>query len=180
MGLRRQEYCSGSPFSSPENLTDPGIKAHSPALQADSLPSEPPGKPWLPATPLEIEDSLHLSDPQRTVEILQCTEFLGLWDPYGQRAFLSSCPPLRRGRKEAQVWWVPCVWGTRAEEVGGRLWGSWHLASRWKAKVRSELHQTPGETSREVQRYLFSAIHPFLETQRRKSEEYGKAMIQFH
>ena len=32
------------PFS-PENLPNPGIKPESPALQADSLPSEPPGKP---------------------------------------------------------------------------------------------------------------------------------------
>ena len=33
------------PFLSPEDLHDPGIKAGSPALQADSLPSELPGKP---------------------------------------------------------------------------------------------------------------------------------------
>ena len=30
---------------SPGDLTNPGIKPRSPALQADSLPSEPPGKP---------------------------------------------------------------------------------------------------------------------------------------
>ena len=33
------------PFPSPGDLPDPGIKPRSPALQADSLPSEPPGKP---------------------------------------------------------------------------------------------------------------------------------------
>ena len=32
-------------FSFPENLPDPGIKLGSSALQAESLPSEPPGKP---------------------------------------------------------------------------------------------------------------------------------------
>ena len=32
-------------FLSPEDLSDPGIDPGSPALQADSLPSEPPGKP---------------------------------------------------------------------------------------------------------------------------------------
>ena len=32
-------------FPSPGDLPDPGIKSRSPALQADSLPSEPPGKP---------------------------------------------------------------------------------------------------------------------------------------
>ena len=42
--LPRQEYGSGLPFPSPGNLPNPGIKPESPALQADSLPSEPPGK----------------------------------------------------------------------------------------------------------------------------------------
>ena len=41
----RQEYWSGLPFPSPGDLRDPGIESGSPALQADSLPSEPPGKP---------------------------------------------------------------------------------------------------------------------------------------
>ena len=44
MGFSRQEYWSGLPFPSPGDLPDPGIKPGSPALQADSLPSEPPGK----------------------------------------------------------------------------------------------------------------------------------------
>ena len=45
MGFPRQEYWSGLPFPSPEDLPDPGIKLTSPALQADPLPSEPPEKP---------------------------------------------------------------------------------------------------------------------------------------
>ena len=45
MGFSRQEYWSGLPFPSPGNLPDPGIKPRSPALQADVLLSEPPGKP---------------------------------------------------------------------------------------------------------------------------------------
>ena len=44
MGFSRQEYWSGLPFPSPGGLPNPGIKPRSPALQADSLPSEPPGK----------------------------------------------------------------------------------------------------------------------------------------
>ena len=40
MGFYRQEYWSGLLFSSPGNLSDPGIKSGSPALQADSLLSE--------------------------------------------------------------------------------------------------------------------------------------------
>jgi len=45
MEFSRQEYWRGLPFSSPGNLSDPGIKLESPALQADFLPSEPLGKP---------------------------------------------------------------------------------------------------------------------------------------
>ena len=41
MRFSRQEYWSGLPFSSPEDLPDPGIEPESPALQADTLPSEP-------------------------------------------------------------------------------------------------------------------------------------------
>ena len=44
VGLPGQEYWSGSPFPSPADLPDPGIKAGSPALQADSLPPEPAGE----------------------------------------------------------------------------------------------------------------------------------------
>ena len=41
----RPEYWSGQPFPSPGGLPKPGIKPRSPALQADSLPAEPQGKP---------------------------------------------------------------------------------------------------------------------------------------
>ena len=44
MGFSRQEYWSGFPFPSSGDLPKPGVKHGSPALQADSLPSEPPGK----------------------------------------------------------------------------------------------------------------------------------------
>ena len=46
MESSRQEYWSGLPFPSLGYLPDPGIEPRSPALQADTLPSEPPGKPW--------------------------------------------------------------------------------------------------------------------------------------
>ena len=45
MGFSRQVYWSGLPFPSPGDLPDPGTEPRSPALQADSLPSEPPGSP---------------------------------------------------------------------------------------------------------------------------------------
>ena len=45
MGFSRQEYWSGLPFPSPGDLPDPGFEPRSPALQADSLPSELQGHP---------------------------------------------------------------------------------------------------------------------------------------
>ena len=44
IGFPRQEYWSGLPFPSSGHLPNPGIEPRSPALQADSLLSEPPGK----------------------------------------------------------------------------------------------------------------------------------------
>ena len=44
MGFSRQEYWSGLPFPSLGDLPNPGIELRSPALSADALPSEPPGK----------------------------------------------------------------------------------------------------------------------------------------
>ena len=45
-GFSRQEYRSGLPFPSPGDPPNPGIEPGSPALQADSLLPESPGKPW--------------------------------------------------------------------------------------------------------------------------------------
>ena len=42
MGFSRKECWSGLPFPSPGDLPNPGIEPGSPALQADTLPSEPP------------------------------------------------------------------------------------------------------------------------------------------
>ena len=54
MGVSRQEYWSGLPFPSPGDLPKPGIEPRSPTLQADTLPSELPGKPDLVHTPVLI------------------------------------------------------------------------------------------------------------------------------
>ena len=45
MEFSKQEYWSGFPFPPPGDLPNAGIKVRSPTLQADSLPTEPPGKP---------------------------------------------------------------------------------------------------------------------------------------
>ena len=54
MEFPRQEYWSWLLFPSPGDLPDPGVKSHSPALQADSLPSEQPGKLFLQWIVIEI------------------------------------------------------------------------------------------------------------------------------
>ena len=46
-GFSRQEHWSGLPCPSPRDLPNPGTEPRSPALQADSLPPEPPGKPTI-------------------------------------------------------------------------------------------------------------------------------------
>ena len=44
-GILQVSILKGLPFSSPGDIPNPGIEPRSPALQADSSPSEPPGKP---------------------------------------------------------------------------------------------------------------------------------------
>ena len=61
MGFSRQEYWSGLPFPSPGDLPDPGIEPRSPALQADTLTSEPPGKPK--AMPKNAQTTAQLHSP---------------------------------------------------------------------------------------------------------------------
>ena len=46
MGFSRQVYWSRFSFPSSGDLPNPGVEPRSPALQADALPSEPPGKPF--------------------------------------------------------------------------------------------------------------------------------------
>ena len=54
-GFFRQESWSGLPCLSPGDLPDPGIESGSPALQADSLPSEPPEKSCISTEPLNCQ-----------------------------------------------------------------------------------------------------------------------------
>ena len=54
MEFSRQEHWSELPFPSPEDLPNLGIKPRSPALQANSLLSEPPGKSPQKAEPQEL------------------------------------------------------------------------------------------------------------------------------
>ena len=66
MGFSSQKCWSGLPFPSPGNLPDPGIEHRSPALQADALPSEPPGK-----TLRRREDTIQRGKITETYYIIQ-------------------------------------------------------------------------------------------------------------
>ena len=75
-GFSRQEYCSGLPCPPPGDRPDPGIEPRSPALQGDSLPSEPPGKPLVYIVwQLNIQDLLSGDVPIPFTE--ETTIFLG-------------------------------------------------------------------------------------------------------
>ena len=62
MEFSRQEYWNRLPFGSPGDLPDSGMEPESPALKADSLPSEPPGKPnsYLVLCKVSIENCGHV------------------------------------------------------------------------------------------------------------------------
>ena len=89
MEFSRQEYWSGLPFPSPGALPDPGIELGSPTKQADSLPSEPPGKQRKKKL-LSVEESakallrkafkLSLEKESRFINIEMDGDIPGLWD----------------------------------------------------------------------------------------------------
>ena len=63
MGFPRQEYWSGLPFHSLEDLCNPVTKSGSPAFQADYLPSEPPGKPHTKQSTQKEKGKYHIISP---------------------------------------------------------------------------------------------------------------------
>ena len=129
MGFSRQEYWSGLPFLSPEDLPHPGIEPGSPALQADALPSEPPGKSYIqfssvthPPAPWEIWGWLlkiqpvHPKGDQSWVFIGRTdaeAETQVLWPPHGKSWFIGRDPDAGRDWGQEK--------GTTEDEMAG-----WH------------------------------------------------------
>ena len=72
LGFPRQEHWIGLPFTSPGDLLNPGIEPRSLASQADSLSSEPPGKPRLSAYPQSqlVLNQYTLLPPQTAYSLL--------------------------------------------------------------------------------------------------------------
>ena len=69
MEFSRQEYWSGLPFPSPGDLPYPGIKHRSSALQSNSLPSKPPGKPLSSAILPKV--NIRMTNPRSYLIILK-------------------------------------------------------------------------------------------------------------
>ena len=94
MKFSRQEHWSRQPFPSPRNLLNPAIKPRSPTLQADSLPAQPPRKPWitgglgyphspeamwtscLQASPREMDMMSQMSGLVRIGQVVHCNSHL--------------------------------------------------------------------------------------------------------
>ena len=94
-----------SPWNSPGDLPNPGIKPRSPTLQVDSLPSEPPGKPleWPSSRSLQIINAWRVCGEKGT--LLHCWWEWKLGSRYGKQngitIWSSSPSPL----VYIQKWW---------------------------------------------------------------------------
>ena len=86
MGLLSQEYWSRLPFPPPGDLPDAGIEPRSPALQADSLPPKPPGKPGNAGPCFRLQSRAY----RMGVSFAGPLPFHGIFPPYGD-----DIPPLR-------------------------------------------------------------------------------------
>ena len=105
MRFSRQKYWSGLPFPSPGDLPDPGIEPGSPALQAESLPTEPSGKgsyiytcvgnllcrPGVGWQRVQHSFTAHPSDHSASCSL----------SAHGPLPHLSVCLHMSR-------WWLPC------------------------------------------------------------------------
>ena len=99
MGFPRQEYWSGLPCPLPGDLLDPGIKSRSPALQPESLPSEPPGKDTKNSDNTIKKDisqiHMHIADS------LCCTAETNTL--YSNNKIRNNLPPKKAVKKKAHV-----------------------------------------------------------------------------
>ena len=103
MEFSRQDYWDEKPFPSPTDLLDPEIKPRSPTLQADSSPSDPPGKPSNSSRPLRAAKPSVLAGRVNLLPVLA----LGLGKfRDSSLAFLCPCffPALPCGQSLMSTW----------------------------------------------------------------------------
>ena len=120
IGFSRQEYWSGLPFPSPGDLPDPGIEPRSPALQADALTSEPPGKQrvqhnWM--TSLSLTLSLHAKSLQSCLTLCDPLDYT-LHGILQARILEWTAIPFSRGSSQPRDW-------TRVSHIVGRRFTIW-------------------------------------------------------
>ena len=136
MGFPKPEYWSVLPCPLPGDLPNPGIEPRSPALQADSLPPEPPGKP---------EDTAvgSLSFLHRNFSTQESNPSLLSPAPAGR--FLTTAPP---GKPPLVcVYSAPPRHSAPGErKATGRVPCS--LATCWPLVLPASLSQDPGDQTR--------------------------------
>ena len=121
MGLFRQKHWSQLPFPSPKELSDPGIQfacPMSPALQVDSLPTEPPGKPGWPLELTKINARLARAAVTDTTNwwlkwnklIIPLFWRLEVCDNATGRPVLPSKALRRLSSSSFSFWWFPGLW----------------------------------------------------------------------
>ena len=114
MWFSRQEYWNGLPFPFPGDLRNSGIEPRSPTFQADTLTSEPPGKPNLSNNRKILPDPLPVwlfSTPWSVHGILQA------------RVLEWVAFPFSRGSSQPRDW-------TQVSCIAGGIFTSW---ATWKA-----------------------------------------------
>ena len=90
MGFSRQEYWSGLPFPPPGDLPVPGNEPASPvapALQADSLPTEPSGKPYKQCGGIHLEISRSLNYSATVLRSCYCRSWRRYRETYTRPFF---------------------------------------------------------------------------------------------
>jgi len=139
MEFSRQEYWSGLPFSSPENLLDPEIKPMYHTLQADSLPSEPPAKPLHPILSWIWFSRRYLEQCFTSCSSTLAEHLEGVWSHTGVAAAtaksLQSCPTLCDpidGSPPGSA--IPGILQARTLE-----WVAIFFLNAWKWKVKVKL-----------------------------------------
>ena len=119
MGFPRQEWWSGLPFPSPGDLPDPGIQPLSPALQANSLLTEPPGNPLQ----LASNNTITLCYWEDSSESKGLCKELKPVNPKGNQPWIF----IRRtdAKAEAPILWPPDMksWLTGKDPDAGKDWG---------------------------------------------------------
>ena len=99
MEYPRQEYWSVLPFPSPEDLPNPWIEPRSPALQVDSLLSEPSGKPYINTFVSRIDSQVALTIKNMPANIGD-TRSLGREDPMDKE--MAPTPVFLPGKSQGQ------------------------------------------------------------------------------